>query len=381
MYLSGNVCYTVVYSLVQSCVVQRCVIRCSENAAKCNAISVLCIWISDKKESDKMKTIDDDIRSGNFKQIYLLYGTEAYLKKQYKDKLKNAMAAPDDNMNFTTFEGKNINPKEVIDLAETLPFFADRRVILIEDSGFFKSSCEDLAEYLTQVAPATHFIFVEEEVDKRSKMYKTIKNNGKIVEFSAQSEELLTRWILTRLKKEGKNITGSVMQLFLSRTGTDMGNIDRELEKLICYALDRDVITAEDVMAVATEQTTNKIFEMVNAIAEHNQRKALDLYYDLLTLKEPPMRILFLLAKQFRQLLLVKEYTEEGVAQPEMASRLGVPSFVVRNIASCARSYRISELRQAVTDFVDAEEAVKTGRLQDVLSVELLIVKYSSARR
>ena len=213
---------------------------CSENAAKCNAISVLCIWISDKKESDKMKTIDDDIRSGNFKQIYLLYGTEAYLKKQYKDKLKNAMAAPDDNMNFTTFEGKNINPKEVIDLAETLPFFADRRVILIEDSGFFKSSCEDLAEYLTQVAPATHFIFVEEEVDKRSKMYKTVKNNGKIVEFSAQSEELLTRWILTRLKKEGKNITGSVMQLFLSRTGTDMGNIDRELEKLICYALDRE---------------------------------------------------------------------------------------------------------------------------------------------
>ena len=76
-----------------------------------------------------MKTIDDDIRSGNFKQIYLLYGTEAYLKKQYKDKLKNAMAAPDDNMNFTTFEGKNINPKEVIDLAETLPFFGGHDAI------------------------------------------------------------------------------------------------------------------------------------------------------------------------------------------------------------------------------------------------------------
>ena len=85
-----------------------------------------------------MQRINEDIKNGNFKQIYLLYGTEAYLKKQYKDKLKNAMAAPDDDMNFTTFEGKNINPKEVIDLAETLPFFADRRVILIEDSGFFK---------------------------------------------------------------------------------------------------------------------------------------------------------------------------------------------------------------------------------------------------
>ena len=120
---------------------------------------------------------------------------------------------------------------------------------------------------------------------------------------------------------------------------------------------------------------------MVRAVTEKNQKRALDLYYDLLTLKEPPMRILFLLAKQFRQLLLVKEYAEEGIPQPVMASRLGVPSFVVKNIAVCARSYRIGELRQAVTDFVDAEEAVKTGRLQDVLSVELLIVKYSSARR
>ena len=175
-----------------------------------------------------MKTIDNDIKTGQFKQIYLLYGEEQYLIRQYRDKLKHALATDDDTMNFSAFSGSDINQKEIIDLAETLPFFADRRVILIEDSGFFKSSCEDLAEYLTQVAPATHFIFVEEEVDKRSKMYKTVKNNGKIVEFSAQSEELLTRWILTRLKKEGKNITGSVMQLFLSRTGTDMGNIDRE---------------------------------------------------------------------------------------------------------------------------------------------------------
>lgn len=328
-----------------------------------------------------MKTIDDDIRSRNFKQIYLLYGTEAYLKKQYKDKLKNAMAAPDDNMNFTTFEGKNINPKEVIDLAETLPFFADRRVILIEDSGFFKSSCEDLAEYLTQVAPATHFIFVEEEVDKRSKMYKTVKNNGKIVEFSAQSEELLTRWILTRLKKEGKNITGSVMQLFLSRTGTDMGNIDRELEKLICYALDRDVITAEDVMAVTTEQTTNKIFEMVNAIAEHNQRKALDLYYDLLTLKEPPMRIMFLITRQFQILLNVRDMAGRGMDNQSIAKNAGIPPFAVKRNISQAKGFTMAQLKRALYDGADLEESVKTGRMNDQMAVELFIMKYSRSEK
>ena len=143
---------------------------------------------------------------------------------------------------------------------------------------------------------------------------------------------------------------------------------------------DKDIVTAEDIEEICTTQTTNKIFDMVRAVTEKNQKHALELYYDLLTLKEPPMRILFLLAKQFRQLLQIKRFLEDGTPQTEMAAKLGVPSFVVKNLAACAKSYRIWELEQAVQDFVDAEEAVKTGRLGDMLSVELLIVKYSSAR-
>ena len=132
------------------------------------------------------------------------------------------------------------------------------------------------------------------------------------------------------------------------------------------------MVTAADIQAVCTTQTTNKIFDMVRAVTEKNQKRALDLYYDLLTLREPPMRI--------RQICLTKKLSQEGLSQTEIASKLGVPSFVVRNLASCARSYTVEELENAVRDFVDAEEAVKTGTLGDVLSVELLIVKYSSAR-
>lgn len=92
------------------------------------------------------------------------------------------------------------------------------------------------------------------------------------------------------------------------------------------------------------------------------------------------MRILFLLAKQYRQMFLAKQLSGEGASQNEIMSRLGVPAFAVRNILACARSYSLEELEEAVNDFVDAEEAVKTGRLGDVLSVELLIIKYSSAK-
>ena len=328
-----------------------------------------------------MKNIQEDIKSGNFKSAYLLCGEEAYLKVQYKNKLLKALNPDDDTMNFNHYEGRNIDVKELIDLCETMPFFADRRVVLLEDTGFFKNKCDELADYMKELPDYLCLVFVEDEVDKRSKMYKAVKSCGRIGEFARQDEKTLMQWAAGILKREGKNITQRDMELLLTMTGIDMGNLRMELEKLITYTGDRNVVTRADIQEVCTTQTQNKIFDMVRAVTEQNQKRALDLYYDLLTLKEPPMRILFLLAKQFRQLLLVKEYTEEGVAQPEMASRLGVPSFVVRNIASCARSYRISELRQAVTDFVDAEEAVKTGRLQDVLSVELLIVKYSSARR
>lgn len=324
-----------------------------------------------------MKTIDEDIKSGQFKTVYLLYGQEAYLKKQYKDKLKKALVVEGDTMNFSAYEGKNINPKEIIDLAETMPFFADHRVILIENSGFLKGSCEDLADYLTSPSESTCFIFVEEEVDKRSKLYKAINKIGKIVEFGEQNEDLLVRWIVGRLRKENKNITRDVLQLFMDRTGSDMGNIDRELEKLICYAMDKDVIEAEDVEAVTIEQVTSRIFEMVNAIAEHEQKKALDLYYDLLTLKEPPMRILFLITRQFQILLNVKDMSGKGFDQGTIASKVGIPPFAVRKNQAQARGFSKEQLKRALVDGVELEEAVKTGRMNDQMAVELFIVKYS----
>ena len=215
-------------------------------------------------------------------------------------------------------------------------------------------------------------------MDKRGKMYKAAKAAGRVTEFAVQNIQTLTRWVLQMLGREGKRITQRDMELFLTKTGTDMGNIRMELEKLLVYTMGRDIVSSADIEAVCTTQTSNKIFDMVRAVTERNQKKALDLYNDLLTLKEPPMRILFLLAKQFNQLMITKEMSEKGYGQPEIASQLGVPPFVVRNYFQIVKRYRLSQLRQAVEDFTEAEEMVKTGRLGDVLSVELLIVKYSS---
>ena len=126
-----------------------------------------------------MKSLNEDLKTGQLNKVYLLYGEEAYLKKQYKDKLRNAMVSPDDNMNYAYYEGKGININEVIDLAETLPFFADIRVLMIENSGFFKNKCEELADYIEKAPLQGHsdicfiiggFAGLPEEVKKEASL-------------------------------------------------------------------------------------------------------------------------------------------------------------------------------------------------------------------
>ena len=324
-----------------------------------------------------MKTIDNDIKTGQLKQVYLLYGEEQYLIRQYRDKLKKAMVAEDDTMNFSSFEGNDINQKEIIDLAETLPFFVDRRMILIEDSGLFKKSAEELADYMASVPETTCFVFVEKEIDKKTKMYKAVNKIGSVVEFKRQTDETLARWINGRIRRNGKNITGDAYALFVQKTGTDMENIDKELEKLLCYTLDKEYIDVTDVEAVTTEQTENKIFDMVDAVAAHQQKRALDLYYDLLALKEAPMRILYLISNQFQRLMIVKSMSNQGFANKEIASKAGCPEWAVRKYQAQCRSFTLEQLKQAIKDGVEYETAVKTGHMNDQMAVELFIVAYS----
>ncbi len=326
-----------------------------------------------------MKKLAEEIKSGQLKQVYILYGEEAYLRNQYRDKLKDALLGGGDPMNLHCFEGKDVKAGEVIDLAETMPFLAERRVIILENSGLFARGGEELAAYLAAPSETAYFVFVEPAPDKRSKLYKAATARGRAIEFGAQDEAVLKRWILGFLKREDKKITERDLALFLDKTGSDMENIRGELEKLLCYCMDRDAVTAQDIEAVCTKQVSSQIFDMINAVAERRQKAAMDLYYDLLTLKEPPMRILFLITRQFNLLLQVKELKNKGCDTNTIGEKVGLAGFIARKYVAQAAKFKEADLRRALTDCVETEEAVKTGRMNDVMSVELLIVKYSAA--
>ena len=158
-----------------------------------------------------------------------------------------------------------------------------------------------------------------------------------------------------------------------------MENLEKEMEKLFSYTLGREEVTMQDVDDICTTQITNKIFEMVEAVAEKQQKKALDYYYDLLALKEPPMRILYLLTRQFKLLLQVKDLLKKGYDKSQIAKTAGIHPFAAGKYMKQCKTFTKDELREIMEEAALTEELVKTGRLNDRMSVELFIVKYSAS--
>ncbi len=324
-----------------------------------------------------MKSIDEDIKNGQFKKLYLLYGDEDYLKKQYRDKLVHALVAEGDTMNFAKYDGQNVSVGELIDLAETLPFFAERRVILVTDSGFFKSSEEQLALYFAEIQDTTCMIFVESEVDKRSKTYKAAVKAGSAVDFSMPDERMLTSWMMARVKQAGKTMTQEAWTEFFDRTNDSMDHMNLEMEKLLSYIYDKDSITLADVEAICTKQMHSKVFDMISFIASKDLPKVLELYHDMLAAKEPPIRILALIIRQFDQMYLMKDMASQGMNVSTIASKLGSRDFIVRKNLGLARNFTMEQIRALLEDAADLDERAKTGRINDRMAVELLMVQYS----
>lgn len=334
-----------------------------------------------------MKNIKQDIEQKKIKQYYLLFGEEDYLKAQYRDKLARALVDTEDNMNYSYYEGNGIKVQDVLDIGETLPFFADSRAIVLENTGWFKIKKKDTVDdskdkgfALAGLPETTHVIFVESEVDKRSSSYKWIKKNGYVSEMNTPDEKMLLAWVKGLCKEEGKQISDATIIYFVEHMGTDMFLLKNELEKLFCYRYKDDVITVEDVKEVCISQAADKMFDMLDAIGNHNQEKALILYRDLLALREPPMKILNLLVRHFRILMQVCALEKEEKNNKQIAQICGIPEFTVRKYAAQTKKYKYDQLKSMVEQCQQTDQYIKTGRVQDIVGVELLIVEFSEKK-
>lgn len=321
-----------------------------------------------------MNIIEEDIRKGTFKSVYLLYGEEAYLKEYYAKTLTKALIPEGDTINFNRYSGREADPSVLIGQAQTLPFFSEHRLILVEDSGLFKKGGDALASFCKEVPQSTVFLFVENEIDKRSRLYKAVRDKGTILELKHQNADALKRWIVRRLQKEHKQIQVQAADLLLQRAGDDMYILSNELGKLIAYTGGREGITREDVEAVCIEQLENRVFKMIEAAASGEKDRAFAMYRDLVFLREPPLRILALIGAHFRRLLLVRDLRDQGYDRQSIADRSGLPSFVLRGLIGQAELFDRERICSILTRCANADEAIKTGKMNDQMAVEMVLV-------
>ena len=331
----------------------------------------------DAEKRRQMKEINQNIRENQFHKVYLLTGDEDYLIFQARQMLKKALVSEGDEMNYTHYEEAKINLSEVGDLAATYPFFSQKRLLLFNRTGILKSGKEEFVKILETMPETTCIIICESEVDKRSKAYKWIKKNGYVAEFMKkdQKEKTLLTFLARILAREKKQIREEDARYILNLVGDDLYQIRNEADKLIAYLGEETIVSREAIEQVISEQIQDKIFDMVTAIAQKDQSRALSYYNDLLLLKEPVMHILYLIVRQYRILLLLKSANAGRKSEAEMARIAGIPPFTVRRYGSQLRLYSQEELEYSLSQAVKLEEEIKTGILPDQIGLEMLLIR------
>lgn len=321
-----------------------------------------------------MKTLNQDIKNRTFKKAYLLYGNEDYLIRSYKNRLQESIAG-EDTMNTLFLSGKDPDLNVLKEFTETMPFFADKRLAVLSDTGLFKSASEGFAEWIRDLPETACVIFAETEADKRNRLYKAVSETGYVCCLDHPDEKQLQAWMLGIIKNRGMNIRQDAFRAFLECISEDMDDIRNELEKLCDHAADTGVITREDVTAVCRVQLKNRIFDLTSQASYRRKKEALDLYYDLLRLREPPMRVLYLLSREISRLYAVRKMRQENRSRQDMTALLNVRPFVLDKMLGQANMYTDAQLEELMDLALDLEKSVKSGDLQEQLSVELLLLK------
>ena len=320
------------------------------------------------------KTFKDSIKRGEFKRVYLLYGEERYLVRHYADSLAEIFGEPDN------FDGP-ASVESIIMAADTLPFFADKRLVRVRDSKLFtsgrKADSEAMTAYLPQVPDSTVLVFMESEVDRRGRLFKKAAELGGTVECETPSPQMLTAWLGRIFKEKGKSLDQAAAGLLIRYAAHNMNTLAQEAQKLCAYVGRRPEVTVKDIEIICSPTLQTRIFDLISAMGNGQAADALYMYHNMLLMKEQPLMILAMIIRQFRIMMMTKAANDKRISKAQMVKTLALRSFVVDEALKQGSRFSMERLFQALSECQDIDLKVKTGLINAEIGVELLILSYS----
>ena len=331
----------------------------------------------DRKEFEKL------LAANTLPSVLLFEGEEEQMKQDALAALRRSLLPEGlEEMNELLLEDPE--PDQVIAAAETLPFMADRRLVIIRDhpalSG--RSEADDrLVSWLPSVPASALLIFYcTGKPDARKKLFTAVKKLGGIVSFNRLAGTELTRFITDTFRAAGKECDSRTADYLVFTVGNDAALLRSEIEKIAAYAADRPSVTAADVSALATPSIECTVFQLVDAVVAGQKKRALILMRNQLLNGTDPAAILSLLLRQYRFLQHIKIMQYEKKSRDFMREALGVPPFALDQYLRQASAYTGGQVKQAVALCFNMEFGFKSGKLLLDSALEALILKLLNLR-
>ena len=306
--------------------------------------------------------------------IYLLYGTLEALITDYINKIITKHKINDLNISKYNI---NDNLTDIIEDANTLSLFDDKKLIVINNNALFvgKKSVDTIAleKYIINSNPNTILIFVvnEEKLDTRRKLYKNIKEKGEVFEFNKLPN------INTYVKNlfSGYTITNDSINLLIKRVGNDLNRLKQEIEKIKIYKINDKLITDSDIIDCTVEKIDINIFNFIDNIIRKNKSETIKTYKELLKIGEEPIKIIVLLANQFRLMYQSKLLTSKGYSEDDIASILHVKRYPVHLAIQKSYHYNKEVLIDNLEQLADLDIKIKSGEIDKNLALELFLLR------
>ena len=301
---------------------------------------------------------------GSLDPVYVLVGTERLLIERVVDavrKVVDSMGVP--GFNVEVFDGKGLDAARVISAARTLPMMADTRLVLLRHvDAMTPTEQTNLAEYLDDPSDSTCFLATATKLDGRAKLAKAAKKKGYLIEARPLRGAELREFIRAEATAREHNIAPQAIEALLDAVGDDLAAIDDAMERLSLFVGAGQRIDAEAVMMCVTRIRVESIWSLVDAIGLKDRRKGIAAAQSLLDDREPPLRLLAMVARQLRIVARMREALSEGLRPQEAAKRAGAPPFKAGDLTESARRFTADSLGQAFTLIAETDRALKGSK-------------------
>ena len=330
----------------------------------------------------EQKKLWENLQKNILERFYLLFGEEDYLVRFYAEQIEETAKKAQEEPFYKDVFGENEQARDIILAANTVPFLPGRRFILVKNSKLFaagrKNDSELLADFLPSIPEDTIIVFVETDVDRRLKLYKKATEVGCVVNCEKQPTDALLKWLSRQAKQKGLSLPTTAANTIVATCGTSMTKLFFEMEKLTAYSLKKGTISATDIKEICTPTLEARIFSLTKAMGLRDAKGALGHYKSIISLKESPLMVLTMIARQLRLILLYKLGTEKNIPRQKLASDMKVRDFVINELAPQGKNFTKEELLHLLGDCLETDVKIKTGLVGDVIGVEMLLVRIST---